>query len=147
MVNSGNPSNDCASLRSYYNHRKASQEPQPPSEQPTARNFFSEIFLQPQLRCVDTPLGSPKPILPTNGRIFGNRCPTRRRMRARGFFSDRRTSSLELRAADLQAYVPGFLIQHLNHPLLSISFSEGIYFKLLLDFSSKSDTTEAPLTI
>ena len=46
-----------------------------------------------------------------------------------------------------KAYVPSFLIQHLHQPLLSIFLSDDIYFKILFYFLSKSDTTEAPLTI
>ena len=57
------------------------------------------------------------------------------------------TSPLELPTTDLQAYVPGFPIQHLHHPLLSIFLSGDIYFQILFYFSSKFDTTEAPLTI
>ena len=54
---------------------------------------------------------------------------------------------ITLLAADLQAYALGFLIQQLHHPRLSIFLFGGIYFQLLLDFSSKSDTIEVPLTI
>ena len=161
MVNSDNPSNNCVPLRSHYSHCKASLEQQPPSKQPAAGNFFRKDFWQPQLRRVDTPLGLPEPSLPTGGRISGNRCPMRRHVhisppplfltsrgvRAGGFFSDRRISSPESPAADLQAYVPSFMIQHLHHPLLSIFLSDDIYFQLLLDFSSKSDTSIASLTI
>ena len=39
VVNSGDPSNDCASLQSYY-----SREPQPLSEQPIAGKIFQRDF-------------------------------------------------------------------------------------------------------
>ena len=55
--------------------------------------------------------------------------------------------SPESPVANLQVYIPSFLIQHLHHPLLSIFLSGEIYFQLILDFSSKSNTSEAPLTI
>ena len=110
---------------------------------------------------MDTPPGSPEPELSVGGRFSGNRtlmrlhtqthAPllslTRRHVRARGCFSGRHTSPPELPAVDLQAYAPGFLVQHLHHPLLSIFLFGGIYFQILLDFSSKSDTTKAPLPI
>ena len=63
VVNSGDQSNDCASLQLYYSCCKASQEPQPPSEQPVAGKFFLQDFLA-TLRLVDTPLGLSKPELP-----------------------------------------------------------------------------------
>ena len=110
---------------------------------------------------MDTPSRSPEPALPIDGRISDNRCPirhhtrispsplslTHRHVRARGFFFSHQISSPKSPAVDLQAYVPSFLIQHLYHPLLSIFLTDGIYFQLLLAFSSKSDTSEAPLTI
>ena len=44
MVNSDDPSNDRVSLQSHYSRHKASQEPQPPSEQPATSNFFPARF-------------------------------------------------------------------------------------------------------
>ena len=146
MVNSSDPSNNCASLRSHRHHRN-----NPPSE-----TFSDEIFRQPQLRRVDTPPRLPKPAFLVSGRISGNRCPTRhhaqnhspplsltrRRVRAHGFFSSYRTSSL---ATNL-SLCTWFSYPTPTSPLLSIFLSSGIYFQPLLDFSSKSDTIEAPLT-
>ena len=61
---------------------------------------------------------------------------TCRRVRAHCLFSGCQASSPESPTANLQVYMPGFLIQHLHHPLLSIFLSNGIYLQLLLDFSS-----------
>ena len=142
VVNSDDPSNDCASLQLYYSCRKASQEPQPSSKQPVAE----KIFRQPLLRRVDTPPGSLEPKLPTDAKISSSRSLTRLHAQvhtppqtgpcasvvphvpARGSFSGRRTSPPELPVDDLQAYVPGFLIQHLHHPLFSIFLFGDIYF-------------------
>ena len=44
MVNSGNPSNDRVTLRSYYSRHEASHKPQPSSEHPNANNFFRRNF-------------------------------------------------------------------------------------------------------
>ena len=107
---------------------------------PSSGSFFGEIFQQPLLRRVDTPPGSPEPELSVGGRFSGNRtlmrlhtqshAPllslTRRHVRARGYFSGRHTSPPESPAVDLQAYAPGFLVQHLHHPLLSIFLFGGV---------------------
>ena len=157
MVNSSDPSNNCASLQSYYSRLKASRELQPSSEQPVTGRFFCEIFWQPLLQRVDTPPGLPEPKLLVGAKISGNRSLTClhtlslsltcQHVRARGSFSSRRTSPPESLATNLQAYVPGFLIQHMHPPLLSIFLFGNICFQILFYFSSKSDTTEAPLTI
>ena len=112
---------------------------------PSSENFSSKIFQQPLLRPVDTPTRSLEPKLPTGAKISGIRSLMRlhtlsmsltcRRVRARGSFPNRRTSPPESPATNLQAYVPGFLIQHLHHPLLSIFLSDSIYFKILFYFS------------
>ena len=153
MVNSRDPSNDRVPLRSHYSCHKAEKE-----QQPANCNFFRRDFpatltlalgLSTKIARACSPLRwknlrqqvshtSPRTDLPS---AIVPHAP------ARGFFSDRRISSPELPATDLQAYVPSFLIQHLHRPILSIFLSNGIYFQLLLDFSSKSDNSEAPLTI
>ena len=113
VINSGDPSNNYVSFQSCYSRHKASQEPQPSLEHPTASNFFR----RPQLQHVDTPPRSLEPALPTGGRISDNRYPTRRHaqfslpplplthrsVRAHGFFYSRRTSPPESPAANLQA--------------------------------------------
>ena len=110
---------------------------------------------------MDTPPGSSEHGLPARAKISDSRSLKRLHMlvhmpslslmhwcvRVHGSFSCRRTSPPESPVVDVQAYVPGFLIQHLHHPLLSIFLSGSIYFQILFYFSSKSDTTEAPLTI
>ena len=157
MVNSGDPSNNCASFQSYYNRRKASREPQPLSKQPVTRKDFPVTLTQR----VDTLPGSSEPKLPAGAKISGSKSLTRLHvqahasllslmrwhLRVRGSFFGCRTSPPESPVADLRAYVLGFLIQHLHHPLLSIFLSSGIYIQILFYFSSKSDTIEVPLTI
>ena len=53
------------------------------------------------------------------------RCRCFSRVRARGSFYGLQTSPPASPATDLQAYVPGFLIQHLHHPLLFIFLSDS----------------------
>ena len=152
MVNSDDPSNDYASLQSYYNYRTASREPQPPSEQPVPARFSNsgEIFQQPLLRRVDTPPGSLEPKLPAGAKISGIRFlthlhaqthvpplyHTRQRVRAHDSFSGSRTSSPESPAADLLAYLPGSMIQHLHLHFFLCFVSSNCTFLGFLDFSN-----------
>ena len=59
-------------------------------------------------------------------------CPSCRCVRAHGLFSSHRTSSPELHTADLQGYIPDFLIQHLHHSFLSIFKSMAYIFSFFL---------------
>ena len=126
MVNS----NDYVSLQSYYSRRKASQEPQPQSEQLTVEKNFR----QPLLQHMDTPLGSPKPELPTGAKIFGIRFLTRRQVRAHDSFSSRHTSPPKSHAADLLAYVPSFLIHACICTFYSVLCPAAVLFWVFLIF-------------
>ena len=139
MVNSGDPSKNCASLQSYYSRRKASWEPQQQSKQPVAGKFFR----QPLLQRVGTPPRSPEakaPLRCKNLRHYVPHAPplslTCRRVRARNNFSDGRTSSPESPAANLLAYIPGFLVQHLNLHFFLYFVSSNCTFLGFLDFSN-----------
>ena len=78
------------------------------------------------LRCVDTSLGSPELKLPVGAKISGSKSLTilhaqiHMPLWACGSFSDHQTSPPELPAADLEAYVLGFLIQHLHYFLFFV---------------------------
>ena len=110
---------------------------------PLSENFSGKIFRQPLLRRVDTPLGSLEPELPVGAKISGSKSLTilhaqvHMLLWARGSFYDRQTSPPESPTADLEAYVPSFLIQNLHRPLLSIFLSDDIYFHILFYFVVK----------
>ena len=111
----------------------------------SSKNFSGEIFQQPLLRRVDTPLGSSEPELPAGTKISGIRFLTRlhasplfltrRRVRAHDSFSDRQTSPPESPATDLLAAVPGFLIQHLHLHFFLCFVSDNYTCLGFLDFS------------
>ena len=149
MVNFDDPSNDCASLQSYYSHRTASREPQPPSEQSVTRKISAEIFRQPLLCRMDTPPGLLELKLLVGAKISGIRflmrlhaltqasplSHTHRRLRACDSFSGRRTSPPESPAADLLAYLLGSLIQHMHLHFFLCFVSDSCTFLGFPDFS------------
>ena len=108
-------------------------------------NFSGEIFQQPLLWRMDTPPGSPEPELPADAKISGIRflmrlhalplSLTRHRVRACDRFFGRRTSPPESPFANLLAYVPGFLIQHLHLHFFFFFVSGSGTFLGFLDFS------------
>ena len=105
----------------------------------SSENFSYVIFRQPLLQRMDTPPSSPEPELLIDEKISNNRSLTRPPgasivPHAHGSFFDRRTSPPESPAADLQAYVPGFLIQHLHHPLCPFFSPTSYTFRFFLFF-------------
>ena len=113
-----------------HNHRR---------KNPSSEKFSDEIFRQPLLRRVDTLPGSPKPKLLARAKIssirFLTRKPTHRRVRARDRFSGPWTSPPESPAFDLLAYLPGFLLKHLNLHFFLCFVSGSCTFMGFLDFS------------
>ena len=138
MVNSSDPSNNCASLHSYCNCRKASRGAIATIETTHRRKNFPTRFsdnpysnawtLYQDRRNLSSP---PVQKSLAAGPSSASTC---QHMRARGSFSSRRTSPPESPTADLQAYVPGFLIQHLHHSLLFIFSPPSYTFRFIFIF-------------
>ena len=105
---------------------------------PSRENFSDEIFQQPLLRHVDTPLGSPKPKLPAGAKISCIRflkrlhAPplslTRRRVRVRDSYSGRQTSPPESPVARSTSLSPWFSTPTPESTLFPLFCVRQLYF-------------------
>ena len=142
MVNSNDPFNDCASLQSYYTCRKASREPQPPSEQPVDNPYSGAWTLHQDRRSLSSPSEQKSPVAGLSRSSM--RRPTRQCMAASPVAKLHHSSRLP------PIFKPMSLV-FLSNTCITLFcplFSPTTYtFRFFFDFSSKFDTTEALHTI